>query len=39
MTFPLCILDGVHHLGVGDADLDLDLDLDFFFLFAAECRE
>ena len=37
MTFPLCILDGVHHLGVGDADLDLDL--DFFFLFAAECRE
>lgn len=39
MTFPLCILDGVHHLGVGDTDLDLDLDLDYFFLFAAECRE
>lgn len=37
MTFPLCILDGVHHLGVGDTDLDLDL--DYFFLFAAECRE
>ena len=37
MTFPLCILDGVHHLGVGDTDLDLDF--DYFFLFAAECRE
>lgn len=39
MTFPLCILDGVHHLGGGDTDLDLNLDLDYFFLFAAECRE
>ena len=32
MTFPHCILGGVHHLGVGDTDLDLDwdIDLDYF---------